>query len=108
MVGLNSDESIRSLNKVEERPIISQQYRAEMMAALQCVDYVTIFDEPTTQKLIEKLNPEVLVKGQDWTEKGVVGREHVESNGGRVVLLPLVEGVSTTTIVERIRSGAKR
>jgi D-beta-D-heptose 7-phosphate kinase/D-beta-D-heptose 1-phosphate adenosyltransferase len=108
VVALNSDRSVRSLNKGEERPIIPQQYRAEMMAALQCVDYVTIFDDPTPQKLIEKLNPDILVKGQDWSEKGVVGREYVEANGGRVILLPLVEGVSTTMIVERIRSGVKQ
>jgi D-beta-D-heptose 7-phosphate kinase/D-beta-D-heptose 1-phosphate adenosyltransferase len=71
------------------------------------VDYVVIYDEPTPKNIVEKLSPDVLIKGEDWADKGVVGREHVESTGGRVVLLPLLNGVSTTNIVERIRSGAE-
>jgi len=105
VVGLNSDASVRTQGKGEDRPIIPQEQRAEVLAALQSVDYVVLFDEPTPQRIIERLSPDVLVKGEDWADKGVVGREHVEAHGGRVVLLPLVEGVSTTSILQRIRTG---
>ncbi len=109
VVGLNSDASVRAQNKGKERPIVAQEHRAEVMAALQSVDYVVLFDEPTPQRIIEQVNPDVLVKGEDWKDKGVVGREFVESHGGKVVLLPLVNGLSTTHIIERIRSeGAAR
>lgn len=107
VVGLNSDASVRQQGKGPNRPIVPQDQRAEVIAALQSVDYVVIFDEPTPAKVIERLSPDVLVKGQDWADKGVVGREHVEANGGRVVLLELVDGISTTTIVERIRGRDK-
>ncbi|MEP0842113.1 MAG: D-glycero-beta-D-manno-heptose 1-phosphate adenylyltransferase, partial [Phycisphaerae bacterium] len=103
VLGLNSDASVRAQGKGHDRPIVPQDQRAEVMAALQCVDYVVIFDEPTPRAIIEALSPDVLVKGQDWAQRGVVGREHVEATGGRVVLLPLVEGVSTTQIIEKIR-----
>jgi len=106
VVGLNSDASVRALQKGNDRPIVPQGQRAEVVAALGSVDYVVLFDEPTPGQLIEALSPDVLVKGQDWASKGVVGREHVESCGGRVVLVPLVEGVSTTDILQRIRSGS--
>lgn len=105
VVGLNSDDSVRAQAKGQDRPLIPQEQRAEVLAALQSVDYVVIFDEPTPKKIIEQLTPDVLVKGEDWADKGVVGREHVEAHGGRVVLVPLVEGVSTTSIVQRIRAG---
>ncbi len=105
VIGLNSDVSVKAQNKGGERPIVPQDQRAEVMAGLGCVDYVVIFDEPTPEELVAALSPDVLVKGTDWANKGVVGREHVESHGGRVELVPLVEGVSTTAIVERIRSG---
>lgn len=108
VVGINSDASVRGQGKGTDRPIVPQDQRAEVLAALQCVDYVTIFDEPTPARIVERLSPDVLVKGEDWADKGVVGREHVEANGGRVVLLPLVDGVSTTRIVERIRAGDGR
>jgi D-beta-D-heptose 7-phosphate kinase/D-beta-D-heptose 1-phosphate adenosyltransferase len=94
------------MQKGNERPIVPQGQRAEVLAALGSVDYVVLFDEPTPKELIEALSPDVLVKGQDWASKGVVGRQHVESCGGRVVLVPLVEGVSTTAILQRIRSGS--
>jgi D-beta-D-heptose 7-phosphate kinase / D-beta-D-heptose 1-phosphate adenosyltransferase len=103
IVGLNSDASVRAQGKPGNRPIVPQDQRAEVLAALSSVDYVVIFDEPTPGRVVERLSPEVLVKGEDWASKGVVGREHVEAHGGRVVLLPLVEGLSTTGIVERIR-----
>lgn len=108
VVGLNSDASVRSQNKGGDRPIVGEEHRAQVLAALQSVDYVVLFDEPTPLQLIERLAPDVLVKGEDWKDKGVVGREFVESRGGKVVLLPLVDGLSTTCIIERIRSGAKR
>jgi len=108
VVGLNSDASVRAQKKGAHRPIIPEDQRAEVVASLQSVDYVVLFDEPTPRELIEKLSPDVLAKGEDWANRGVVGREHVEANGGRVVLLPLVEGLSTTRIIERIRAGADR
>jgi D-beta-D-heptose 7-phosphate kinase / D-beta-D-heptose 1-phosphate adenosyltransferase len=108
VVGLNSDESVRSLAKGSDRPIVPQDQRAEVLAALQSVDYVVIFNEPTPQEIIERLSPDVLVKGEDWANKGVVGRETVEARGGRVVLVPLVEGASTTNLIERIRAESRR
>lgn len=103
VVGLNSDASVRAQGKGDNRPIIPQDQRAEVLAALHSVDYVVLFDEPTPQELIETLNPDVLVKGEDWAERGVVGGEHVESRGGRVVLLPLIQGCSTSGIINRIQ-----
>ena len=103
VIGLNSDASVRAQNKAADRPINTFENRAAVLAALECVDYVVEFDEPTPAKLIEALRPDVLVKGRDWADKGVVGREFVESYGGRVELLPLVEGLSTTALLERIR-----
>lgn len=101
VVGLNSDASVRRL-KGPNRPILKQQERARVLAALEDVDYIVIFEEPTPEHLIAQVKPDVLVKGEDWRKKGVVGREFVESYGGRVVLAPLVEGISTTDIVSRI------
>lgn len=107
VLGLNSDASVKAQNKGPGRPIVPQDQRAEVMAALHCVDYVVLFDEPTPAAIVEALGPDVLVKGEDWADKGVVGRETVEARGGKVVLIPLLEGVSTTGIVERIRGGAR-
>jgi D-beta-D-heptose 7-phosphate kinase/D-beta-D-heptose 1-phosphate adenosyltransferase len=101
VVGLNSDRSVRNL-KGPGRPILKQEERARVLAALEDVDYIVIFEETTPEKLIEQVRPDVLVKGEDWREKGVVGQEFVESYGGRVVLAPLVEGISTSDIVSRI------
>lgn len=103
VVGLNSDASVRRLEKGADRPIRSERDRARMLAALQAVNYVVLFDEPDPGRLIEQIAPDVLVKGADWADKGVVGREFVESRGGRVVLIELVEGFSTTAELERIR-----
>jgi D-beta-D-heptose 7-phosphate kinase/D-beta-D-heptose 1-phosphate adenosyltransferase len=103
VVGLNSDRSTKAI-KGPSRPINNQHDRAAVLAALETVDYITIFDEPDPLNLIEKVKPDVLVKGQDWAQKGVVGSDFVESYGGRVVLAPLVEGKSSTTIIERIKS----
>jgi D-beta-D-heptose 7-phosphate kinase/D-beta-D-heptose 1-phosphate adenosyltransferase len=103
VVGLNSDASVRTLEKGDDRPIRREDDRARMLAALETVDYVVLFDEPDPGKLIEQLAPDVLAKGADWAEKGVVGREFVESRGGKVVLIDLAEGYSTSVELERIR-----
>ena len=103
VVGLNSDRSTRQI-KGPERPINGQDQRSEMLAALDAVDYVVVFDEPTPQALIEQVRPDVLIKGADWADKGVVGREFVEGHGGRVVLAEIVPGMSTTELVRRIRA----
>jgi len=103
VVGLNSDDSVRSLGKDVGRPIIGEADRAALLAAMSDIDYVVMFDEPTPQSLIEAIGPDVLVKGQDWAGKTVVGQDVVEAAGGEVLLVPLVEGLSTTRIIERIR-----
>ena len=104
VVGVNSDTSVRSLNKAPDRPIVSEAQRAEVVAALGCVDYVILFDEPDPQGLIAALQPDVLVKGGDWAVERIVGREIVEARGGVVRTIPLVPGVSTTSLIQRIRS----
>jgi D-beta-D-heptose 7-phosphate kinase/D-beta-D-heptose 1-phosphate adenosyltransferase len=101
ILGLNSDASVRAI-KGEKRPRVPQAERAEVLAALTTVDYVTLFDETTPLRLIEFLRPDCLVKGGDWKEASVVGRDLVHSWGGRVVIIPLTEGASTTNIVEKI------
>jgi len=100
-MGLNSDASIRRL-KGEKRPLIGQDERAHILAALDCIDYVVIFDEDTPLNLISALKPDILVKGGDYTIDGVVGREIVEAAGGRVELVQFVDGKSTTNIIEKI------
>ncbi len=106
VVGLNGDASVRSQNKGSGRPINKFEHRAAVLGALECVDYVVGFDGPTPEALIHRLRPDVLVKGEDWAKKGVVGAEFVKSIGGRVVLLPLVEGLSTTKLIERLSAGS--
>jgi len=101
IVALNSDASVRGL-KGPSRPMVPQAERARVMAALACVDFVTIFNEPTPLRVIESLVPDILVKGSDWGEGNIVGRDVVERAGGRVVRVKLVEGHSTTTLIERI------
>jgi rfaE bifunctional protein nucleotidyltransferase chain/domain len=103
IVALNSDASVHKL-KGESRPILKERERAEVMAALACVDYVTIFSEETPRELIAQLLPDVLVKGGDWSLDTIVGREEVEAAGGSVQSLSFIEGVSTTEIIERILS----
>ncbi|HEX8088837.1 MAG TPA: D-glycero-beta-D-manno-heptose 1-phosphate adenylyltransferase [Blastocatellia bacterium] len=104
VVALNSDISVRAL-KGEGRPILGQGERAEVMAALASVDYVTIFDEETPRDLIAALLPDILVKGGDWSVEQIVGREEVQAAGGKVLSLPYAEGWSTTDIIERILTG---
>lgn len=101
VLGLNSDASIRRL-KGPNRPLIAQDERAHILAALNCIDYVVIFEEDTPLELIEALRPDILVKGGDYTPEGVVGKELVESWGGRIELIQFVDGKSTTGIVEKI------
>jgi D-beta-D-heptose 7-phosphate kinase/D-beta-D-heptose 1-phosphate adenosyltransferase len=105
IVGLNSDASVRQL-KGEGRPVIPERERAEILAALECVDGVLIFDDLTPQRVIAALLPDVLVKGGDWPGDKIVGREEVEAAGGRVVSAPVVAGYSTTEILKKIRDGA--
>lgn len=106
VVALNTDASARGLSKGPDRPINNQDDRAVVVAALGCVDYVTLFDEPTPQKLIAALLPDVLVKGGDYTPDTIVGRAEVEAAGGRVVVFPLIEGRSTTDLLQKIRQGS--
>jgi D-beta-D-heptose 7-phosphate kinase/D-beta-D-heptose 1-phosphate adenosyltransferase len=101
VIGLNTDRSVRE-QKGDKRPFVSEDERARLISALEDVSYVILFDELTPEKLIRRIKPDVLVKGEDWKEKGVVGREFVESYGGKVVLAPFVNNVSTTDIVTRI------
>jgi D-beta-D-heptose 7-phosphate kinase/D-beta-D-heptose 1-phosphate adenosyltransferase len=101
IVGLNSDESVRRLKGVK-RPILSETDRAAILGALDCVDLVIIFEEDTPIKLIETLEPDVLVKGSDYRPERVVGKEFVESYGGKVHLVPVVEGYSTTRLAEKV------
>ncbi len=105
VVAINSDRSVRG-NKGQERPLVPQQDRAEVLAALASVDYVTIFDEPTPRELIARVLPSVLVKGADWAPDQVAGRDEVEASGGCVVSIPLAPGYSTTNILQRIRNAA--
>ena len=106
VVGLNSDASVRQL-KGGERPIWPEQKRAEILSAMECVDAVVIFDEPTPHELISRLLPDVLVKGNDWPLDEIVGREEVQAAGGEVVTVPILPGYSTTTILGKIRDGAQ-
>ena len=102
IVGINSDRSVREM-KGAKRPIMPEQERAEILAALGCVDAVVIFDEPTPREIISALLPDVLVKGGDWASDKIIGREEVETAGGKVVSIPVVAGYSTTAILEKIQ-----
>ncbi len=102
LVAINSDASVRG-NKGPERPLIPAAERAEVLAALEFVDYVLPFDEPTPAEVIAGIVPDILVKGEDWGENEIVGRETVEAGGGRVVRLSLEPGWSTTSILRRAR-----
>jgi rfaE bifunctional protein nucleotidyltransferase chain/domain len=102
VVGLNSDKSVKRL-KGDKRPIIEQRQRAEIVAGLRCVDYVTIFDETDPLALITLIKPDVLVKGEDWSEKKIIGANVVKTYGGRVVRAPFLTKISTSVIIERIK-----
>jgi D-beta-D-heptose 7-phosphate kinase/D-beta-D-heptose 1-phosphate adenosyltransferase len=104
IVGLNSDASVRR-NKGPGRPVNPESERAEVLAALACVDAVSIFDDETPADIIRRVQPDILVKGSDWPADQIVGRDTVEARGGRVILEAVEEGYSTTWIIERARSG---
>jgi D-beta-D-heptose 7-phosphate kinase/D-beta-D-heptose 1-phosphate adenosyltransferase len=106
IVGINADRSVRA-NKGEARPITPQNERAEIVAALAAVDGVVIFDEDTPHALIAAIGPDVLVKGADWAEDAIVGRDIVEARGGRVVRIPVEAGHSTSGIVAKIRAATR-
>jgi len=102
IVGVNSDRSVRAI-KGPSRPITTQDERAELIAALACVDAAVVFDEDTPWQLIAALQPDVLVKGDDWAEDAIVGRDIVAARGGRIVRVPIESGYATTAIIDRIR-----
>lgn len=104
VVGVNSDASVRRL-KGPSRPIVPEAERAELVGSLACVDLALVFDEDTPEGIIREVRPAVLVKGGDWPIDRIVGREFVESLGGRVLTVPVREGYSTSRLVERIRAG---
>ena len=106
IVGLNSDASVREL-KGPGRPVLPESERAEILAALESVDAVVVFNELTPREIISTLLPDVLVKGGDWAGDEIIGREEVEAAGGRVVSVPVVPGYSTSAILEKIRQGTR-
>ena len=103
IVGVNADESVRR-NKGEGRPVTPEGERAELIAALACVDAVTVFEEDTPADVIRAIQPDVLVKGADWAADQIVGRETVEARGGRVVRIAVEQGFSTTALLRKIRA----
>jgi rfaE bifunctional protein nucleotidyltransferase chain/domain len=102
IVGLNADASVRR-NKGPDRPITAEYERAELLAALECVDAVVIFEQDTPAEVVRLIQPDILVKGADWPADQIVGRDTVEARGGRVVLVPVEQGHSTSSILNRIR-----
>ncbi len=103
LVAINSDRTVRRL-KGEGRPVMNESERAEMLAALSAVSYVTIFDDESPRALIKEILPDILVKGGDYALDEIHGREEVEAAGGRVLSLPFIEGASTTSIIERMKT----
>ena len=106
VLGLNSDASVRTLGKAPGRPLVPQEQRAEVISSLVCVDLVCIFEQETPYELIKIIQPEVLVKGGDWPPETIVGNDVVWGRGGEVLSIPLVEGLSTTNLIARIRAGS--
>ena len=102
IVGVNSDRSVRAI-KGPTRPITPELERVEILSALECVDAAVVFDEDTPADIIKAIQPDILVKGADWAENAIVGRDTVEARGGRVVRMPIEEGWSTTSILGRIK-----
>jgi rfaE bifunctional protein nucleotidyltransferase chain/domain len=103
ITGINSDRSVRQL-KGPTRPVVPESDRSELLGALEMVDYVVLFDEPDPYELVSAIRPNVLVKGGDWSGEKIVGADLVEEAGGRVAIIPYIEGFSTTEIIERIRN----
>lgn len=106
IVGVNSDDSVRRLGKGSGRPINDEAARARVVAGFESVDCVVLFEADTPLELIQRLTPDVLVKGADYAREGIVGADFVESKGGRVVRVPLLSGFSTTAMVERLRASS--
>ena len=104
IVGVNSDRSVRAI-KEPGRPLNPEDERAEVLLSLECVDAVVVFDEDTPHRLIEEIQPDVLVKGADWGPTEIVGRDVVEARGGRVVRIDLAPGYSTTELIRRVQAG---
>ena len=104
IVGINSDASVRRLEKGPDRPLNPEQERAEVLGALTVVDAVVVFDEDTPLEIVSALQPDVLAKGADWAADAIIGRDVVEGRGGRVVRIDLAPGYSTSAIVDRLRS----
>ena len=102
IVALNSDSSVKKI-KGPHRPVLPELERAELIAALEMVDYVTSFDEPDPYNVVRELRPNVLVKGGDWAKDKIIGAEVVEEDGGKVTVIPYLEATSTTRIIERMR-----
>jgi rfaE bifunctional protein nucleotidyltransferase chain/domain len=103
VVALNSDRSVRAI-KGPDRPVNAEEERAEILLSLACVDAVVIFDEDTPHQIISTVQPDVLVKGADWGPADIIGRDVVEQRGGRVIRIPLVEGQSTTALIEQVKA----
>jgi D-glycero-beta-D-manno-heptose 1-phosphate adenylyltransferase len=106
IVGVNSDASARRLGKGDERPVAAEQARARVLAGLAAVDCVVLFDDDTPLTLVHALEPDVLVKGADYSRENIVGADWVEARGGRVVRVPLLAGFSTSALVERLRASS--
>ncbi len=102
VVAVNSDISIKKI-KGEKRPVVPQAQRMQVLAALEAIDYVVIFEEEDPLMIIEELQPDILVKGGDWPVETIVGREIVEKKGGKILSIPLMEGISTTNIIEEVK-----
>jgi len=103
VVGLNSDKSVKEI-KGRNRPIVSQDDRSRVLAALESVDFVVIFDEETPLEIIKYILPDILVKGGDWDKKEIIGTDVLDGTGGRVVVIPFVEGKSTSGIIDKIKN----
>lgn len=103
VLGLNTDESVKRLNKAPERPVNSQETRAKVLAALGCVDAIVYFNEDTPYDLIKLVQPDILVKGNDWKLEDIVGNDIVKANGGNVVAIPLLLGFSTTDLIAKLK-----
>ncbi len=101
ILGLNSDQSVKTI-KGDKRPVIKETHRAEVLAGLACIDYIVLFDEPDPGTLIQKILPDVLVKGADWSEKDIIGADVVKNAGGRVARIRLEPDISTTLIIKKI------
>jgi rfaE bifunctional protein nucleotidyltransferase chain/domain len=104
VLGLNTDNSVRRLNKAPNRPINSQEARATVLAAMGCIDLIVLFDEETPYELIKFLQPDVLVKGDDYQVEKIVGYDVVMAGGGKVITIPFLEGYSTTKLIQKILS----